>query len=115
VQRQHLRPRSGVRRRLQFCFATDSWYTQRSVAYINDLTESSGWIYLPADGWVEWSDPQFASYTVQSQCCLIDVCGGTGTCPTPNGNYPCFCTDVSQDVATLNRCGGSYFTLCTGL
>ena len=88
----------------QYCFATDSWYTQQSMAYVND---GSQWYALEnPNGWLEWQD-EAGGFTVggQYQCCYIDPCLGNQTCPTQWGNYPCICTGTSPWSAKIDFCG----------
>jgi hypothetical protein len=94
----------------QFCFATGTWYTQQSTAYIN--VNSQGWVYMPDGGWAEYPGSVGSTFNVTEQCCLLDPCGGNLTCPTPNGNYPCFCANPTQASYTINQCGQTFAPIC---
>jgi hypothetical protein len=94
----------------QFCVATGTWYTQQSTAYIN--VNSQGWVYMPDGGWAEYPGSVGSTFNVTEQCCLLDPCGGNQTCPTPNGNYPCFCANPTQASYTINQCGQTFVPVC---
>ena len=94
----------------QYCFATNSFYTQQATAYVN--VNSGGWVYMPDGGYYELTGSLGSTYNVQEQCCLIDVCGGTQTCPTPGGNYPCFCNSPTTYSVATNACGETFFPVC---
>jgi hypothetical protein len=94
----------------QFCFANNTWYTQQSTAYIN--INNTGWVYMPDGGYVDWTDSIGSTATVNEQCCLIDVCGGNQVCPTPNGNYPCFCATPTTSSYTISTCGQTFVPIC---
>jgi hypothetical protein len=95
----------------QFCFATNSFYTQESVAYFNDNL-GTGWVYLADDGFIDIPGPLGTSIDGTTQCCLLDPCGGDQSCPTPGGNYPCFCADPIATSGSIDVCGENLVPLC---
>src|SRR5687768_3413220 len=94
----------------QYCFATESWYTQESVGYINI---GAGWVYMPDGGYADAPGPLGTTIDGTQQCCLLDVCGGTQVCPTPFGSYPCFCADPAPLSGSLDVCGENFVGVCS--
>jgi hypothetical protein len=94
----------------QYCFATASFYTQEAVAYLNDGV--SGWQYMDDAGFVDVYGDVGQEIDVTVQCCVLDACGGNQICPTPLGNYPCFCTDPQGQSADIVTCGENVAGIC---
>lgn len=93
----------------QFCFATNQWYIQESVAYIN---YGSGWVYMPDAGFHDVPGSLGSTIGGTSQCCVLDPCGGNQLCPTPLGNYPCYCASPEPLSGNVEMCGENFQGVC---
>jgi hypothetical protein len=71
-----------------------------------------GWSYLPDGSWMDVVGDVGDSIDYMTQCCLLDPCGGVQTCPTPNGNDPCFCADPVQASVDVAVCGENVQPVC---
>lgn len=93
----------------QYCFLTNTIYTQKSTAYINDGQQTG---YLPNGGWVQYSGIVGETFGGAAQCCYLDPCLGNLSCQTPSGSTPCICGSVFSWSASITTCGQTDYTIC---